>query len=153
MLTWNDKLRQTFNAAKCHLIGELILHIEQAPLTEFKEDHEFRVQCAHYRLLFTHMKSLEQRFNQRLAELNCPIREMYQIDRSDKTLKDLQIKITSSQTVLQQIEQKIQSIAASWDSARVDTNPHGFRLAIFTKEDYIFNRLSNIFIVSLRHKV
>lgn len=133
---------------KAHLIGEFVAHIEQAPLSEFKEDHDFRVQLNHYRLLYTHMKSMENRVSQRHQELNCcSIRETFSIHTTDKILKDLQSKITSSRVVLQQLEQRIKSIAKSWDKARADTNPRGFRQAIFTKEDYIFNRLANLFSV------
>lgn len=144
----NGKLLKSLDVVKSHLIGEFITHIEQAPLSEFKEDHDFRVQFNHYRLLFTHLKSMEERFHQRREELNCPIRENFNINTTDKILKDLQAKISSSESVLQQIEQRIRSIAKSWDNARAETNPRGFRQAIFTREDYIFNRLSNIFTVS-----
>jgi len=148
MTHWNRKLQKKLEAAKSHLIGEFISHIQQAPLSEFKKDHDFRVQFNHYRLLFTHLKSMENRIAHRLKEIECPLKDNYNSDTTDKVLKDLHIKISSARGVLQQLEKRIRCIAKSWDGARAATNPHGFRQAIFTKEDYIFNRLSNIFTVS-----
>ncbi|CAL8095646.1 unnamed protein product [Orchesella dallaii] len=145
MTHWNDKLQKKLETAKSHLVGEFISHIQHAPLSEFKKDHDFRVQFNHYRLLFTHLKSMENRTTHRRNEIGCPLKDNYNLVVMDKVLKDLHMKICSARGVLQQLEKRIRCIAKSWDGARAATNPHGFRQAIFTKEDYIFNRLANIF--------